>query len=81
MTNIYELYEKKLNPQSLNYEYHFKKIVIVEHSLNRFYERIGIKPEILLALVIIHYGDILANIMENRQKLENGDYIEIPIIQ
>jgi len=48
--------------------------------LNRFYERIGIKPEILLALVIIHYGDILANIMENRQKLENGDFIEIPII-
>ncbi len=77
--DIKNLFQKQINIYSGREEYIYKDIIIVDHAIKRFGERIGKDYIYLFALIIINYENIINEINKNIKTLEGGDYIEILI--
>jgi len=75
--NIRDLFQKEINIFSGEVEYIYKKIIITNHSIKRYKERIHNNEDIYLALIIIEHDNII-NFIEkkNINKLEEGEFIE-----
>ena len=77
--NIKDLFQKEINLYSGREEYIYKNIIITDHSIKRFKERINKNTDIYLALIVVEYKYIIENINKNIKTLEGGDFIEVLI--